>query len=365
MDGQPALDLDVYQRWRKSCFLPKADLPLADWVLRSEGITLLADATIAQACSQLLHQPVTVTPLAEGTAHRLWRVHCASGETLICRANALYRWFRDYPLWLDAYVSDRLGHFDVPVLATRAIDLSRQYCPTDLIVLDEARGTSLRAFDDDDERLRPLLYQLGSVLARLHRVDIDHGYGLIDLKALFKSAGQLSGSHSTWEEYLRLNLDAHVEACLVEGAITPDEAKRICWLFDDCGDLFAHVRPALLHGDLGNHNVFAADGKITALIDWEDALAGDPVYEIAFWATFHPERRHDAFMDGYRSEAALPVDFEARFWLYFVRIALAKTVLRRRFGLKDRPGREPAALRIRKGLHRLEATLVGRMQSSR
>ena len=60
---------------------------------------------------------------------------------------------------------------------------------------------------------------------------------------------------------------------------------------------------------------------------------------------------------GYRSEADLPTDFEQRFWLYFLRVALAKTVLRHRLGVKDRPGREPAALRIRQGLTRLEAEI--------
>jgi Ser/Thr protein kinase RdoA (MazF antagonist) len=93
------------------------------------------------------------------------------------------------------------------------------------------------------------------------------------------------------------------------------------------------------------------------LIDWEDCLAGDPVFDIAFWATFHPERRHDVFLEGYRGVRDLPDDFELRFWLYFLRTALSKTVLRHRFGLQDKPGRPPASLRIHRGLEKVESLL--------
>jgi hypothetical protein len=36
--------------------------------------------------------------------------------------------------------------------------------------------------------------------------------------------------------------------------------------------------------------------------------------------------------------------------LYFLRVALAKTVVRHNLGLRDRPGRPPASLRIQRGL---------------
>src|SRR5207253_1741030 len=81
----------------------------------------------------------------------------------------------------------------------------------------------------------------------------------------------------------------------------------------------------------------------------------DPVFDVAFWATFHPDRRHGAFLDGYRSVRDLPADFERRFRLYYPRVALSKTVLRHRLGLADRPGRPPASLRIQRALERLEA----------
>jgi Ser/Thr protein kinase RdoA (MazF antagonist) len=163
----------------------------------------------------------------------------------------------------------------------------------------------------------------------------------------------ICGLHATWAEYLFLRFEEHVKKCVDISAISLVEAGQISRLFETIANSLMNIQPVLLHGDLGNHNVFT-DGKIiTALIDWEDCLCGDLVFDIAFWATFHPEERHRFFLDGYRMENRLPDDFARRFWLYYLRIALSKTVLRDRFGLKDRPGRPPAAGRIRQGLKAL------------
>lgn len=41
----------------------------------------------------------------------------------------------------------------------------------------------------------------------------------------------------------------------------------------------------LLHGDFGFTNVLVADGRITAVLDWANALYGDPLYDLA-WLDF-------------------------------------------------------------------------------
>jgi aminoglycoside phosphotransferase (APT) family kinase protein len=44
-----------------------------------------------------------------------------------------------------------------------------------------------------------------------------------------------------------------------------------------------NVRPRLLHGDLGDGEIFVdpRSGAVTALVDWGDALSGDPLYDFA------------------------------------------------------------------------------------
>jgi aminoglycoside phosphotransferase (APT) family kinase protein len=162
----------------------------------------------------------------------------------------------------------------------------------------------------------------------------------------------------TWREYVLLNLDEHVEACRAAGAISREEVARITEAFDRAAHILEDAPSRLLHGDLGAHNVLSDGERLTALIDWEDALCGDPIFDIAYWGTFVRDEMREPFLEGYRAARALPADFERRYWLYYLRVALSKTVHRQRFGYADRAaGRPPASQRIRKGLERFEAAV--------
>lgn len=355
MPDNTALDIETFHRWRQACFYPKADLPLPDLVLRGERPTLVLHETlIAQTCAYVLGEAVIVEPMPSGTFHHLWRIQRVQGNGFVFRANALNEWYRDYALAIDGVVAERLQQENLPALKIYRVDWKRKRLPADYAIGEEAPGVSLRTLDNLEERIVPLLRQLGGFLARLHRIQVE-GFGLLDVRALATAPARLIGGHATWDDFLWLNLERHVGTCIEIGAITGEEGRQITWYCGGCRGLFQTDAPSLLHGDPGSHNVFVKDGAISALIDWEDALAGDPVFEIAFWATFHPERRHEAFIEGYREHAKLPPDFELRFWLYFLRVALAKTVLRHRLGIVDQPGREPAAGRIRRAWEKLQA----------
>jgi len=93
---------------------------------------------------------------------------------------------------------------------------------------------------------------------------------------------------------------------------------------------------------------------VSAVLDWEDALLGDPLFDVASLCAFHPERRHTAILDAY----AFPRgdrDAVARFWIYFLRIAVARTVHRLRFAYPDPPDRPRPSGRIQLALARLAA----------
>jgi hypothetical protein len=354
-------ELESFCRERRSLFYPKADLPLADGVLRtvgSAGNPTSLVPLVAGLCREALGTvPAVVAPLGEaGTFHQLYRAVSAGGRAVIVRLNALSHLRPDFLLRLDGWAADRLREVGLPALRVHAVDLSRTRCPYDFQILDEAPGTPLKAYDDDEESLLPLLHALGRFVARMHTLRT-RGFGFFDVRLLVLGAApeQVCGLSPTWRVYVLRRLETHVGICQAIGAIDRGEACRIFDVFLANDALLDDVEPVLLHGDLGSHNVFTDGREVTALIDWEDALSGDPAFDVAFWATFHPDRRHAAFLDGYRSVRDVGPDFEARFWLYYLRVALSKTVLRHRLGVADRPGRPPASRRIQKALEKLEA----------
>jgi hypothetical protein len=361
-----AQELASFTVQRRSLFYPKTDLPLSPEILRALGSEAARSEVLAfipDLCKRVFRQhPASVAPLSDaGTFHWLYRACFDDGASAIVRVHALSGLQRDFVLCIDRWAMDLLLSKGLPGLHVHHIDLSRRLCPFDYEILEEARGTSLKAFDGAESRMSCYLALLGRTVARLHEIRT-RGYGFFDLQPLVVGGGgngPLHGLCTSWREYILKNLEGHVQQCLDIAAVNGAEAARVFEAFSASGHVLEDVEPSLLHGDLGSHNVFIAGDQISALIDWEDCLSGDPVFDVAFWATFHPERRHAAFIDSYRSERPLPADFEWRFWLYFLRIALAKTVLRHRFHLQDQPGRQPASARIQLGLSKIESLLGG------
>jgi aminoglycoside phosphotransferase len=207
--------------------------------------------------------------------------------------------------------------------------------------VERVRGETASARDDDEDVTLRRLEAVARFLARLHAIR-GRGYGPVVMEA-----DGPRGLFETWGEYIHLRLADHTAACEASGAIDSSERRRVEAHFAQAGSLTTD--PALLHGDPGGHNFMLEDDVVVGAIDWEDALLGDPLFDLASLCTFQPERRHPRILAAYGA----PLD-RRRFWLYFLRVALAKTVHRARFGYSDAPGRAPASQRIQLALSRLE-----------
>jgi Ser/Thr protein kinase RdoA (MazF antagonist) len=354
---------------RRSMFYPKADLQISAERMQSlrradspresaaycEGLRVAVGEMLAKA--NLPHDIVEIAPLAEqGTFHRIFRIRLGDDRKIIARVaipNLSHEHVEtdaDNSLLIDAWAHDRLRRAGLAGLEVFAVDVSRRSVPFGYELLAEAPGRSLREFDHDDSLMQPLLLDLGRRLAQMHALR-GEGAGLMYVSSPDSlSKPTIRGAHDAWSDYILTQLDAHLEVCRNLGAIKAAEAHRIESLFTTAELASSSAPMVLLHGDLGNHNIFTDGEKITQLIDWEDCLYGDPVFDLAFWATFHPERRHEWLLSGYREFVPLDHADERRFHLYFLRIALAKTVLRHRLGIVDLPGRPPASQRIQKAL---------------
>lgn len=330
---------------RRAAFFPKADLraptPFALAPLEQKRALLEPH----RPAVQVIAGPARVHP-RQGTFHALWEIDGAAGKSAILRTSIPGDPETDYTLLLDAWASREMQRRGLPAVEIHATDLSRSAAPFDFQLAARAPGSPLSRYDDNEPAIQALLEAVGAALAELHAIPAN-GYGLLD------PADPARGCAASWPDYLFARLEEHIAACRDIAAIDSTESDRIARLFLDSRPLFENLPVHLLHGDPGSHNIFTDGRRITAFLDWEDALAGDPVFDLASCATFHPERRWSALLRGYRRVHDPGPGFERRFWLYFLRLALAKTVHRHRFGYRDLPGRQPAARRIQVSLDRL------------
>jgi thiamine kinase-like enzyme len=144
------------------------------------------------------------------------------------------------------------------------------------------------------------------------------------------------GLHKTWENFFTLNLNKHIDTCFKIKSISLEEKRLINKIFSDNKFLLKNITPSIIHNDLSARNMFVDKNNMITLIDWEDAICGDPVFDIASFGTFcyRPEhsKRVEYFLEGYTKLRNLPIDFKKRYWFYYLRVALLKTALLARHG---------------------------------
>jgi hygromycin-B 4-O-kinase len=194
-----------------------------------------------------------------------------------------------FGLHVEDFERDRLAarfasaHLPIPQVIEIDEALDAWYC-----ISTRARGTPLEQLDatEWDVTLPSLLMTLDA----LRNVDVTttSGYGG------WNNEG--NASHGSWPEFLaavsrdrpesrthgwrqRL-IESHGDAAFVSGYEQMLEVARA----------FSGKR-SIIHNDLLNRNVLAADGQITSVFDWGCSLYGDFVYELAtivFWSPWYP-----------------------------------------------------------------------------
>jgi aminoglycoside phosphotransferase (APT) family kinase protein len=356
--SKTAISLGADQR--RCWFYPKTDIELPDERLRdaraAAARTLEQRTATVAALAAELGLGYGAKPLAAGTFHVVHAVG-RQDDYWALRSTVDDVFTEDRTLYIEAAARRWLGVGGAPVPKTHTVRVCADGAPFDFSVIERSSYPNLRDLGDAvlDEEQRWLL-AMGEALARIHQCS-GGGAGLLLLDNL-ESSGLPEGVHRTWQDFLFCNADQHVDTCQRAGLITAAEQQLIFDLIGRARPLIQSRPMRLLHGDFASHNlcVELTDKRVTHVLDWEDALVGDPLFDLAMALTFQPPRRHAALLTGYGVSKAAP-EQDGLLALYYLRISLSKTVHRLRFGLTDLPGREPAHLRITRGMRDLERLL--------
>lgn len=154
----------------------------------------------------------------------------------------------------EARVLDALSDTGLPVHRALHVDQSRRLLPKPFLVVSCLEG----APDYDPCDRMDAARQMADFLARLHAIDA----GRDDLAAVPRRQGPLDGP--------------------------PGLLSGLPGAFCGARELLEASRPplarnleALLHGDFWAGNVLWRDGRLSGVVDWEDAAVGDPLADLA------------------------------------------------------------------------------------
>ncbi|MBA4696299.1 MAG: phosphotransferase [Legionella sp.] len=197
------------------------------------------------------------------------------------------------------------------------------------LVMDFIEGNTYGQFSNTQPQFDTVVESLGVLLASVHQIKA-WKYGE-PVPELFEDA-VLKGAVTDWQCVILTRLEEHLFFCKQKEYLSNADFRSSLSVFQELSEQFKLPKSSLLHGDLGPKNIIIKSDGGLCLLDWEDALIGDPLFDIAMWGSFVQNKgKLNHFMRGYFQGVEIPKDFHLRYCLYYYRILLAKTMHRYRF----------------------------------
>ena len=250
-----------------------------------------------------------------GRAHETFFVSTKSSELVLKVSNSERRFQVEGPV---LKLLNEQTEVSVPKL--RCFDNSQEDFEFMYLIMDRVSGENIDNWENNKgpkfsylsrERKRELLRDAGKQLGLLHsQTDFD-SFGH------FKSEGNSLEfrTRGSWSEVFR-------EIIIEQQADNlPERFSHLrSPIKEFVGDHITTIkpgRPSIIHQDFRWPNVLCGKRNIKAVIDWERALSGDPVYDfvkaekslLQFKRIDTRERYLEYLVEGYRTEANLPEDW--------------------------------------------------------
>ncbi len=231
-------------------------------------------------------------------------------------------------LAVEATMLRRLAETAVPVppVISRVTESGSDLPPH--ILMEHIDGTVLSETDDSlsTAQRKRVIEQLGRYLAFVHETFSFDRFG--ELEVIDDELRVTDGTHR-WQEQFDVEIDRAI-ARLEETPLADLAPPAQEWYHDRRSDLNHQFESTVIHTDLNPLNVLVSEAdepEITALVDWEDIMAGPPDLQVTIAVTLldrqltdlDPSTIRAPFVSGYRSIRNLPTGYEQRSELYELR----------------------------------------------
>jgi len=184
----------------------------------------------------------------------------------------------------------------IPVPRILAYDTSRMVLDRDFLIMERMPGMALtEAVLPEGEGVSGVFRQVGSYLAQAHAMKAD-AYGYL-------GAHRCMEPQRTWWRAFRMMWGKLIDDTVRCGGYDACEGERLRAMPDRYRPAFDREVPSsLLHMDIWHQNILVdGSGRVTAILDWDRALWGDPEIEFAvldycgvsvpeFWVGYGRER---------------------------------------------------------------------------
>ncbi len=273
---------------------------------------------------------VSIEPFEESSQTNLGNVNSvrtgllSSGDSVIIRCHP--RGIKNGYFYAETAASSKAKEAGLPTYETITVHEFSGGSDFAFQVIQKLQGTAIKKWletNPDDES--SLLRSVGATMAQLHKINVD-GFGPFNNEKA--KSGELVGLHKSLAESMRAGLAFNMDILKQENIFTENQVLAIETMFTDDNLLLKSSGAVLVHNDFADWNLLTDGHKVTGILDWDEAVASDPIADIACWSTFFEPKRIEHFLAGYWSVTDKPADFEEKFELFRLRYTISKMTLR-------------------------------------
>jgi Ser/Thr protein kinase RdoA (MazF antagonist) len=261
----------------------------------------LEQAVAAFVASELGHEPTRVERVAAFATNAVYEVD-ADGRQLVVKASTMHDALRA-EAWACARGIDA-GCAGPEILVHGRLDADNNMSA---FIMNRVVGWPIPA-------RHPALAEIGVCLRRLHEVRLP-GFGWL-AEASWDGRGGFSLTHGSWLGFLNA-IVADARSLADSYALAAPVAAAAAAAIYAHADALASVEVgSLCHGDLKAAHILVDTSGIAALIDWGDAVVGDPLWDIARFAHRAEPGSISLLLDGYGADRAVTDELAWRVPLY-------------------------------------------------
>ena len=228
---------------------------------------------------------------------------------------------------VEATLMDRVRPLGVPTPHIYAVDAWRTRYPFAWQLMEMVPSPDLnRLYKAGNLDSLAVMHQLGRYIALWQQIRTP-GYGPYNTCTLHHEH-TLVGLLPAYRDYYMLNMDRHLNFLTQKEFIDVDQARVVVELVKTNSRYLDIPHGCLVHKDIALWNLLGDQNTIHSVIDWDDAVSGDPTDDLSLIGCFHSGDEIRALIEGYLSVKPLPEEFERRFWLHMLRNMIFKAVIR-------------------------------------
>lgn len=234
---------------------------------------------------------------------------------------------KDNYMVVEQLVAETVQRLGVPTVFIYETDATRQTVDFAYQIMEYMDCPDLnKLYKSKKLNITAIAFELGKYIATWQKVTPE-GFGPFDTERILKE-GKLKGLHADYPSYFYLNLQRHLDFLSRRNFLTEAQVVDILHTID-CHKEHLHLqRGCLVHKDMALWNLLGTETEIKAIIDWDDAVSGDPADDLSLLACFHDQDVIHAALRGYSTVKDLPKDFDTRFHLHLLRNMIVKAVIR-------------------------------------